>query len=297
MMWSVTDPDHVDRPTSAAAAAALGSAVDVVGVLVERPGRLVGRVRTTDGEFVVKVDDGRDAFAAEQRAMTRLRAAGLPVGEVVAVHTGPPAVLVARWIPGRGVTAADPPDVLADVGRLLRRVHDLPAGSSYSGRPSISAWIGDWLTIVLGWWGRSDGVGRATGTQVAAARAWFAEVGPALAAAGAGTAILLDGRPQHVIVDDEGVVGLIDVADLDSGDPAMDLAVLELDEPGMCDAVLAGYRPGSDERARLDAVVPFYVFLRALAAAEWRIRIEGDSNVEDLLDRASHELAAWRSGR
>ena len=65
---------------------------------------------------------------------------------------------------------------------------------------------------------------------------------------GAGTAILLDGRPQHVIVDDEGVVGLIDVADLDSGDPAMDLAVLELDEPGMCDAVLAGYRPGSDAR-------------------------------------------------
>ena len=157
MMWSVTDPiaTSITR-LRAAAAAALGSAVDVVGVLVERPGRLVGRVRTIDGEFVVKVEDGRDSFAAEQRAMTRLRAAGLPVGEVVDVDTGPPAVLVARWIPGRGVTAADPPEVLADVGRLLRRVHDMPAGSSYSGRPSISAWIGDWLTIVLGWWGRSE---------------------------------------------------------------------------------------------------------------------------------------------
>ena len=157
--------------------------------------------------------------------------------------------------------------MLADVGRLLRCVHDMPAGATYSGRPSISAWIGHWLTIVLDWWGRSDSAGPATATQIAAARAWFAEVGPAIDGAGAGTTILLDGRPEHFIVDTHGAVGLIDVADLDSGDPAMDLAVLELDEPGMCDAVSAGYQPSADERARLETVLPFYVFLRALAAA------------------------------
>jgi hypothetical protein len=56
----------------------------------------------------------------------------------------------------------------------------------------------------------------------------------------------------------------------------MDLAVLELDASGILSNVLEGYAPTNEESRSFGRLVPFYVFLRAVSAAEWHSRMLDD---------------------
>jgi aminoglycoside phosphotransferase (APT) family kinase protein len=101
--------------------------------------------------------------------------------------------------------------------------------------------------------------------------------------------MLFDGRPEHFLVDEERVAGLIDLHDVQPGDAAMDLAVINLADPLLTAGVLAGYRPTSEELAVFRELVPFFTVLRALAAAEWH---GNDGEAAALLARARDALRA-----
>ena len=84
--------------------------------------------------------------------------------------------------------------------------------------------------------------------------------------------MLFDGRPDHFIVRDGRIVGLIDVHDAAAGDAGMDLGVMGVLDEGLLGNVRTGYDADADETAVLDQLIPFYLFLRRVAAAEWHGR-------------------------
>ena len=264
-----------------------------VRVLADRPNRLVARLVMPEGLRVAKIDTRADAFADEAEAMAILAQVGAPVSEVVMVRPGPPSMLVATWAEGEPITSTSHPDTLAAVGDVLRRVHSLPATGPWSSHPSIERWIEAWLGIVVPWWKQA---GPASPDELHALHDWFNAIKPFLDDR-YGTQMLFDGRPDHFLVDATGNLHLIDVADLQPGDPVMDLAVLELDAPGILPAVLAGYVPSPTDRERIGSLVPFYVTLRALSGAEWHASIDGDRDVvERNLAIARRGITAWIQG-
>jgi aminoglycoside phosphotransferase (APT) family kinase protein len=252
----------------------LGIAPGDLEVLAWREDRVVCRARIGDRDVVVKASGTEDAFAEEARAMRRMKAIGLPVSDVVSVVGGSPAMLISTWAEGYPISATSDPDTLRQVGAILRRVHEQPAGPPFSGNESIEAWIEGWFGAVTRWWFATDRRSRALAPRC---HQWLAEVKPVLATR-TGAMALFDGRPEHFLVDTDGTIRLIDVADLQPGDPAMDLAVLELDAPGILVHVLDGYGPDPAQAASFNILVPFYTWLRALSGAEWQQRMIGNND-------------------
>lgn len=80
------------------------------------------------------------------------------------------------------------------------------------------------------------------------------------------------GRPDHFLVRGDRIVGLIDVHDAKPGDGGMDLGTMGVLDEQMEPNVRAGYASDSEEEEELDELIPFYRFLRRLAAAEWHGR-------------------------
>jgi Ser/Thr protein kinase RdoA (MazF antagonist) len=251
-------------------------------VLVRRPGRLVARL---DDAAVLKADIAGAAFEPEVAAIDRLAAAALPVPRVLAHVPGEPAILILSWTDGGAVSSADALPVQQDVGRLLRRVHRLGAGPPFSGRPSVAAWIADWLDEVATWWLRHGGARAPT----ARLRHWHRTLRPLLEQR-TGELMLFDARPEHFRVDRTGTVRLIDLHDLGPGDAAMDLAAIHLDDPRLTPGVVDGYQPSAAEREAFAALVPFFTVIRALAAAEWSMRHGAADGVPALLVRAADEV-------
>ncbi len=191
--------EHVER-----AARAVGRDASAVEVLARRPGRIVTRVRGHGGDgssdVVVKVAAEPGAFAAEAAANAVLRGAGVPVNHLLRHEVGPPGVLVARWVEGTPVTAGSPSAVLGEVGRVLAAVHALPARPPYSGNPTLVARIDGWVRCALGWWAGCPGT---TAELVREAERWRAGVRP-LVEGRTGATMLLDGRPEHLLVGRDG---------------------------------------------------------------------------------------------
>jgi aminoglycoside phosphotransferase (APT) family kinase protein len=266
---------------------------DEPDVLAQRDDRVVLRLRDPGADLVVKLDAARAAFDEEAAAMRTLAEIGVPVSRIVELQVGPPAMLVTAWAAGVPITSTTDRAVLNHVGTILRRIHSLPATGPWSGHPSIADWITAWIGIVSLWW-RERGIDE---RLVAALSDWLNSIHPLLGDEH-GTQMLFDGRPEHFLVDADNILHLIDVADLQAGDPVMDLAVLELDAPGILDPVLQGYSPTFDERQRIDQLVPFYVVLRALAGAEWQVRVGGDTAVvERNLTVARRMVEEWTTRR
>ncbi len=223
--------------------------------------------------------------------MRKLAGMGIPVSEVVLVEPGPPAMLVSTWIEGEPVSAQAGPELLREVGRILRRIHREPAAGPLSSHPTILAWIEHWYGLVMAWW---VGTGDVDAVTRSLADRWMTEVRPVLARR-EGCLMLFDGRPDHFLVGRGGQVSLIDVADLQAGEAAMDLAVLELDAPGMVSAVLDGYQASAEELAAFEVLVPFLVFLRALSGAEWQARmLDDEAGSRRYLAKARAALEAFR---
>lgn len=82
----------------------------------------------------------------------------------------------------------------------------------------------------------------------------------------------------HFILDGDRVAGLIDLHDVCPGDGLMDLAVIAVGDERLMPDVLAGYGMTESERDTARTLLPFYVFLRRLSAADWNVRF-GDPEV------------------
>jgi aminoglycoside phosphotransferase (APT) family kinase protein len=258
-----------------------------VNILAERPGRVVARLKGVDGSAVLKADVNAGAFGPEVAAIERLAPAGIPVPRVLAHLPGEPAVLILSWTEGQALTIASPLAVRRDVGRILRRVHRLQTSGPFSGQPDIDTWIANWLGKVVNWWPSNGG----TPEEVERLRRWHQTLRPVLSNR-TGELMLFDCRPEHFLVDAGGTVRLIDLHDLGPGDAAMDLAAIYLHDPSLTESVLDGYQPTEQDRETFDRLIPFFTVIRGLAAAEWNQRHGQETNVSDLLRRASLELAS-----
>jgi aminoglycoside phosphotransferase (APT) family kinase protein len=257
----------------AAISARLGVDPARLTMLAGRDGRIVCRVSRDEGGLVAKASDRVNDFDEEARAMESLAGMGIPVSQVVMLEDGPPAMLVSRWLDGVPVSADSGADVWREVGRILRQIHNVAAKPPFSSHPTILAWIEHWYGLVMAWWSETGGLDPVSWNV---ADGWMAAVSQVLAGR-EGCLMLFDGRPEHFLVGANGRVRLIDVADLQPGEAAMDLAVLELDAPGILPAVLDGYDATAEEREVFGVLVPFLVFLRALSGAEWQGRMVGNS--------------------
>ena len=264
-----------------------GYRAGAIEVLVDRPGRLVARVTIDGGRaLALKVDDDPAAFVPERASIGRLAAHGLPVPAILGFSDVRPAHLVLDWIPGEPLSSRSAPAAQHAAGRLLRRVHALPAGPPYAGNANIADWMAGWLNVVVAWWRSYDDPGAA---RVDALWQWYHRLRPLLRTRG-GRTTLFDGRPEHFIVagDDrvgliDDTVSLIDLHDVAPGDAAMDLAVMGVDDPDLIAGVLAGYRLTGAERMAYDQLIPFYLLLRRLAAAEWQLRCGDAARTPELL--------------
>lgn len=242
-----------------------------MSVLIEhlavRDGRAVFRVGDASGEtMVLKVSAEHDGLADEVSARAMLRAEGFPVAAPLSYLTGPPALLTLPWVDGRPVDGSCPDDSLREVGRLLARAHDMPAAGPFGGHATWSGWMGGWLSHALRWWDAEvpEAVGMLDGMSEV-----LADLAEPMDDAARST-ILFDAPPAHFLCGLDGAVAMIDVERLRAGDPAMDLAVLELWDPEIMSPVVRGY---DEKRLHDDPTFErrrsFYVVLRAVAAAEW----------------------------
>lgn len=247
--------------------------------LVLRATRVVAQVADGSGHlFALKADGEPGALAGDVAAIETLAAVGVPVPEIVAYQTGHRDVLIMSWIDGEPISSSAPVAAQHEAGRILCSVHDLPGGPPFSGQRSVADWIAAWTDEVASWWPTVGG----TPEQVGQLTHWVAELRPVLTER-AGTLTLFDGRAEHVLMRDGHVAGLIDLHDVGSGDPAMDLAVLTLTDELLLPGVLQGYGADRAEREALDRLIPFYWLLCRLAGAEWQLRVGNESEAGRLL--------------
>lgn len=237
-------------------------------VLTQRSDHLVARVETDQGTVVLKASTTSRALERDATNAALLSAAGLPTPEVIARGESPISYILLRWIEGEALSSSSPIQAQMEAGALLRQIHDLGGRPPYGGNPTWDRWMKGWLNVALPWWEEHGG---ADPKSVEAAWAAFEELRPLLATRGHHF-MLFDGRPAHFIVREGRIVGLIDVHDAAAGDGGMDLGVMGVLDEGLLGNVRKGYREDSDERAALDQLIPFYVFLRRVAAAEWHGR-------------------------
>lgn len=257
-----------------------------IEILQEGSDRLVAQTEDDQGlRYTLKVAEGVDAFADDVAANGTLAAVGVPVPEVVAYQDGPPAVVVLGWVEGEPLSSSSSARAQREVGRLLRLIHALPAGPSFSGQPTIGGWIEAWTAEIAAWWSSVGG----TGSQVRRLRDWFADLAPVLDSR-EGSLTLSDGRADHFLIRGDRVAGLIDLHDVGSGDGAMDLAVVGLADDRLIAAVRQGYDSDSDETTELNLLIPFYHLLRRLAGAEWHLRAGSRTERDRLLRLAGDSV-------
>ncbi len=254
-------------------------------VLVSRPDRLALQVTTAEGRFVLKLEEAGDGLTREVAARTFLRARGFPVAAPVARGADGWTWLLLPWVDGLPLTGESPLAARRAAGALLARLHAVPGERPPPQQQTWDAWMLGWLRHALTYW---LGTGRAPRDAAGRLSRWWRTMEPLLASRGRQT-ILFDGKPEHLLVTGDDQVTLIDVEDLRSGDGLMDLAVIALHEPATLPGVLAGY---ATLNAQENALVAFYILLRALAAAEWDETRLGGRQRDRLLQVAARSLPA-----
>ncbi len=79
------------------------------------------------------------------------------------------------------------------------------------------------------------------------------------------------------------MVGVIDLENARGGDAGMDLGVIGVADAALLTNLLAGYEPDADEMALFGVLLPFYVFLRRLAAAAVSLGLGDEKGASRLL--------------
>jgi len=194
----------------------------------------------------IKVYQESTQLEREVATMERALAAGIPVAQRRAFHTGPPAVLITERVGGMPLTSAYPLAAEA-TGRLLRRFHALGARPPFvDGQRSWSVFIRNWADREIATMVERRAIRPGDGQRL---QRHFTALATALSA-----------RLR------DRVNALLDFVDTQPGDPLLDIAVLSLWDTGLAKAVLAGYGARGIEQADL---LRAYRLLRHLGAANW----------------------------
>lgn len=242
-------------------------------ILAQQLTRLVAKVETDFGSVVLKADTTPNDATWDARNIKLLASANFPVQKILAQGEDPVSYIILSWIEGEPLSIESPLAAQFEAGQLLYRIHHLENRPPYEREYGWDAWMKGWLDVVLPWWGKQEGV---KPQAVEAAWRGFESLKPLLAARG-NQYMLQDGRPEHFLIQEDRIVGLIDVHDGQAGDGGMDLGVIGVFDEPLLKNMLKGYQMDKEEQEALDHLIPFYVFLRRLAAAEWHSRFGSTS--------------------
>jgi len=268
--------------------------VTVGEVLVAMAERCVFVTVGPDGRpVVVKADARPGRTTTELRVLAAARAAGVPVPAVVHADSQAPARLVLEYVPGQPLGSAAPASAWARAGRLLRRLHDMPDPGGIG--PAIG-WPAEGrlgprppLRHVLPPRAASEAAAAAERGLISAGQAL--RISRLLGRAFGGIddperdcVLHGDCQPSHFLlgvaeadarpgpaapITGDTIVAVIDFGDACTGDPAWDLAVLTLDDPGRLGDVLTGYAPQRRLAQRISTLAGPYRLLRRLGEAIW----------------------------
>ena len=235
-------------------------------VLLQRDDYLITKIETKNGPLVLKASTIPGHVSEwDAKNCILLHEAGLPVPAVLAYGEEPVSFAFLTWIEGEPLTVDSPVDVQIDAGRLLKQIHHVPNRPKYDREYSYDAWMEGWLNVAMTYWSKQDGI---TTQMIDDVWAGFHKIQPLLATRGHHH-MLQDGRPDHFMVLDGKINGMIDLHDCQPGDGAMDLAVMGVIDQPLLDHALKGYAADSEEQEAHAELIPFYLFLRRLAAAEF----------------------------
>lgn len=204
-----------------------------VDAVVEPAGGATGsqwKVHAPDGTFALRVSSSKDEVATELAAMAAARSVGLPVPEVVSRGRTPTQeVVLCTWLRGApiyDVLRTRPGDAYR-FGHLMgvaqRALHRAPAPAAL---PAVSPPVVD-ATVTVGGDGAAsgDGVGESDRGQAVAGQGDALVGDQPTAPLAAGSVVLhLDFHPYNVLVDDDGISGIVDWVNARAGHPLLDLA-------------------------------------------------------------------------
>jgi len=256
---------------------ACGSAVGARSRIVGGEGNEVWSITTRSGEDLILRISHAGTYAAEQWATEQARRMGIPAPEILlvddAVPVGDPgaagptqgAIWIHRAIHGQPLGTVEDERAVrrltAQAGELLARLH-VVSTSGYGridaqgrGQLDDSAAAGFSAYLASEWNDRAahaalvHGISRADVDGAAALLEAYRHVWtrPHL--------LHGDWLPEHVLVRDDAVVGIIDFGNARSGDPAYDIAYWQFfwdADRYPTAALLAGYRRESEQARRLD---------------------------------------------
>jgi Ser/Thr protein kinase RdoA (MazF antagonist) len=250
------------------AGSALVGELDIQDVLVDHHERAVVEAVLDDARrVVVKGDLDAERSAHEARVLAAAAREGVPVPRVLARAPGPPALLVLDHVPGGWLAPERHDRAWAATGAVLRRLHGVSVAAlhEFAGQRGWSAGLAQ---LIDHWAPRSRAAGLADDVVVGVRAATACLVGARDGEPAIGT-LHGDCVPIHVRLDDDEVVGLLDLGDACRGDAVWDLAVLTLRSPERITAVLDGY--GADEALRrwFAQAAPVYRSMRLVAEVGW----------------------------
>lgn len=228
---------------------------------------------TAEGEtVVVKVSWTSRGLAAERLLLGHARAAGVPAPQVLRFVSGSPTVLVMAKIDGAALSATSSGDPLwQQVGRALKGLHSVPVPPRV---PPFDPRDRDWARFMQLW--VHEAAQRARKQELIShgdADRLHCEFADYVTKMPSPVRVLLHGdcQPDHFLISDDRVAGMVDFGDARVGDPTWDIAVLTMNAPGRLDAVLDGYAPDAQLRDHFERWLPAYRLLRQLGALCWRV--------------------------
>lgn len=253
-------------------------------MLVQREDYFVIRFDTNKYPVVIKSRPDATAIAQEVARNHKLTQAGLPISPIIGHGEEPTPHLVLKWIEGKPLSSSSPVQAQREAGELLRKAHSLGGQPPFFGNHTWDEWMRGWLNHALPWWQSHADI-----ANERVAKVWqrFEELQPLLNTRGYDF-MLYDGRPEHFLVKGNRIAGIIDVMEARAGDAAMDLGVFCVTDPDLLKEVLNGYQPTDKEQEIFAELVPFYTFLRRLAAVEWH-HVYGDPAISRLALRLIEE--------
>jgi aminoglycoside phosphotransferase (APT) family kinase protein len=237
--------------------------------------------------FKADRDAGHGRVVLEAWAYQRARELGAPVPRVLATDLGresyPRNFIIVEKLPGVSLAAAglsqeDRVRLIREAGRAIRAVHEIGVPgfglleeSAYLRTAEVrgehDSWDGflnqilDNTLPALRAGGVIDDAGVDRVDQVVVDLAEYHDLGP--------VGHLLHGRfdPEHVLVADGELTGVVDFGDRRSGDPAWDLGGFLIDHAADTRHLLDGYDADKDRAEAFEVTIPLYGGLRAMLAA------------------------------
>jgi len=219
----------------------------------------------------------RTALQHEYTIAQKAVAMGVPIPEMLGFEAGPPAVLAMKQVIGRPLSSRYP-FAAKEAGKYLQRFHNIGAHPPFSGgQQQWDAFISWWENAEIEKVRRLDVLDP---LQISELQEHFDHLQPLLVQR---PIVLLHGDLQtaHILVDPqtEKVLAFLDFADVQPGDPLLDIAVVTLWDHALTDFLLEGYS-GIANNEETQQLLSLYRLLRHLGEIPW------------LLERGFNALAA-----